>query len=1222
MNNLLRRNWFQVKDSDQVIAVSRIAGGQVKGGTAWASQMGIDQGKEVHVFDMRTNKWHRWDGTAYVKSDPPALSDKFAGIGSRDITARGKEEIRKLFTAKKEASAIEITESQIVGEGETPTIFKHGDLTAMLTLPMLKTGKYKGHPKGIMKWLAGGADPRLQRLNQQATALRNAVFNEIQKYKDMLDYLVAKEYPDGDAPVELFKDITGDGETLKLEPEIHAFIEQKYRERKVVLNNKRLALIEDKESEQRNKELEEVLEEINQLEDNKELAYKRAYQNKKALIAQRRHNAILQLGGYEEDGTPKGAIALHLLELRKKTDAFSKQIASLFPNDKEIQKTLKATIDGNLEIYLTRSYKLFSEAGFADKVLHEDKYLEVRKEAAEFFEQEYINARSAQILRNSEKFTEESIKLDVTDDAKVGEVVTRLGDAEIIAKAELSEGQGTTSTEMPPKIHNMMIEFLNSYSTGDKLLIDPNKMVRDENKRIGFSAILKEKLKGRKNIPDALRQLMGEEGDSTGYDAIMRTYMHVGIMASHQAFLKNVLDFGLKAKNRWIITGAEHTNLAPEEKAKWRIIMADGDARYDPFVMIGKNESYFAPKEMVESLKEMRDSVKLSMNEAEQVGRAMTKAAQVLTGSSMAAKTLGSIGFYLRNALSNVLFFGPAQGIIAPVALTKSMVKEIGRKKGFFFEGKLGPEKLNEYYSKLDALDIIGDEIRPKMLDEIFSGESTPNDLMNRIYETTKEINDLSDESTTPEDLKKAGTALHKAYTNLKEMSAAMDTFYKIYYFEHELAVLKKAKADSIAKGRDDDYARMTENQLERAAADIVLDTAQSYSRSSPFVRGWVKSPVGVMFAPFVRFKTEVVRIGVNTIRRSIREIKDSNPVIRRRGLRRLTGMTGVTVGISAIFPLLLRLGSGVEDEEDAALRRTLVEYLKNHTFYMHKDEEGNLWTTDFTYLNPFSLVVDPFLRSFEIGSTGGSAGEMGFTFVKSMIFDEYLDDQIFAGALLSLKSNRDPQTNKKIWEQRDTAEDVFMKGTFFLLKEAFEPRTLKAGREAMKLMGTNPVEDALARIGREFLPVKPFKVDLRRNMRRYLFDIRRETQNISLRKNIVLSDTPLSDNEIKGLVLDEIDHRVRLDKETAHTLKHLASLGGMTDEEVRNIVYGAQFGKRRYKFMLNGLTETPRETHKGLKKKLRDKYEATGNSTFLRRERLLDSYFKNIPRFYRHDDN
>lgn len=151
----------------------------------------------------------------------------------------------------------------------------------MLTLPMLKTGKYKGHPKGIMKWLAGGADPRLQRLNQQATALRNAVFNEIQKYKDMLDYLVAKEYPDGDAPVELFKDITGDGETLKLEPEIHAFIEQKYRERKVVLNNKRLALIEDKESEQRNKELEEVLEEINQLEDNKELAYKRAYQNKK-----------------------------------------------------------------------------------------------------------------------------------------------------------------------------------------------------------------------------------------------------------------------------------------------------------------------------------------------------------------------------------------------------------------------------------------------------------------------------------------------------------------------------------------------------------------------------------------------------------------------------------------------------------------------------------------------------------------------------------------------------------------------------------------------------------------------------------------------------------------------------------------------------------------------------------------------------------------------------
>lgn len=350
--------------------------------------------------------------------------------------------------------------------------------------------------------------------------------------------------------------------------------------------------------------------------------------------------------------------------------------------------------------------------------------------------------------------------------------------------------------------------------------------------------------------------------------------------------------------------------------------------------------------------------------------------------------------------------------------------------------------------------------------------------------------------------------------------------------------------------------------------------------------------------------------------------MKDKNPVIKMRGFRRFAGLSSVTVGLSAVAPLLMRLGEGVDDEEDAALRRTLVEYLKNHTFYITRDDDGTLYSRDLTYLNPFSLIVDPFLRSFEIGSTGGSAAEMGLTFVKSMIVDEYLDDQIFAGAFLDLKANRDPHTNKKIWEERDTAEDAFFKGAIYLLEEAFQPRTMKAAREVATMMGTNPLEDVKERIMREFKPVSRYEIDLRRNMRRYLFDIRRETQSISLRKNEVLIDKPLSDNYIKGLVLDEIDHRVRLDKETAHTLKHLGSLGGMDDEEVRRIVYGAQFGKRRYKFMLNGLTETPRETHKGLKKKLRDKYEATGNAIFLRRERLLDSYFKNIPRFYRHDEN
>ena len=105
--NLLRRNYFQVKDSEQVIAVSRIhrdkvfGGTFVTGGTAWATQMGIDMGKPVYVFDMNTNQWHEWDGKEYSPSNAPTITGDFAGIGSRNITKEGIKAIQSLFISSK-----------------------------------------------------------------------------------------------------------------------------------------------------------------------------------------------------------------------------------------------------------------------------------------------------------------------------------------------------------------------------------------------------------------------------------------------------------------------------------------------------------------------------------------------------------------------------------------------------------------------------------------------------------------------------------------------------------------------------------------------------------------------------------------------------------------------------------------------------------------------------------------------------------------------------------------------------------------------------------------------------------------------------------------------------------------------------------------------------------------------------------------------------------------
>ena len=104
--NLLARNWFQVKSSETVFAVSRIEAGMVMGGTAWAVAMAVLNNKPTYVFDMNQNIWllfssepnHRGSKDfTFVGANPPKLTSTFAGIGSRDLTDEGKNAIENLF---------------------------------------------------------------------------------------------------------------------------------------------------------------------------------------------------------------------------------------------------------------------------------------------------------------------------------------------------------------------------------------------------------------------------------------------------------------------------------------------------------------------------------------------------------------------------------------------------------------------------------------------------------------------------------------------------------------------------------------------------------------------------------------------------------------------------------------------------------------------------------------------------------------------------------------------------------------------------------------------------------------------------------------------------------------------------------------------------------------------------------------------------------------------
>jgi len=103
VKNLLARNWFQVKNSESIFAISKrfISNTIVDGGTGWAIQMAIDNNKPIYVFDQVTNAWYTY--TANNIFEPivgavPKLTKNFAGIGTRDLKDNGLNAIVNVYT--------------------------------------------------------------------------------------------------------------------------------------------------------------------------------------------------------------------------------------------------------------------------------------------------------------------------------------------------------------------------------------------------------------------------------------------------------------------------------------------------------------------------------------------------------------------------------------------------------------------------------------------------------------------------------------------------------------------------------------------------------------------------------------------------------------------------------------------------------------------------------------------------------------------------------------------------------------------------------------------------------------------------------------------------------------------------------------------------------------------------------------------------------------------
>lgn len=106
--NLLRRDYFQVKDASRLYAVSAIDHkGMVAGGTAWAVMMFLVKHSLLpcgaFVFDQERGSWFTWEGHWEPVGRPPTPSGIYAGVGTRRLGRRGRDAIDAVFMVSSDA---------------------------------------------------------------------------------------------------------------------------------------------------------------------------------------------------------------------------------------------------------------------------------------------------------------------------------------------------------------------------------------------------------------------------------------------------------------------------------------------------------------------------------------------------------------------------------------------------------------------------------------------------------------------------------------------------------------------------------------------------------------------------------------------------------------------------------------------------------------------------------------------------------------------------------------------------------------------------------------------------------------------------------------------------------------------------------------------------------------------------------------------------------------
>ena len=972
-----------------------------------------------------------------------------------------------------------------------------GNWLELLDVPLFELGEYEFENKGaikkfLLKTFVRRADKRVVEfydINKGFTREAQVIVGNFQENADRviaeeeerLSKITGRE--DGNIPPALLARASGSTEGTQLTVAQEDLVQDEYREE--VSAARKTKKLEDENKVQ-------YTERVSAL-------YKLAEANKeKRIIELREQNRAEQLA--DRDKALNDLLTLSpkmygvVLKLRQLQDQLSKKAVEVFGPSMDATDLMLA-FDFNRGVYVTRRFRMFEDVNFAKKVKESDEYADVRERATTYF---------------AKKLSEEYIDEKMEETGMSYKDARQALEEEAVAKDSRFRSDATV----------MVGEFIDAYSKADarkKIQIQQRQAGQQDVslKEVGFpnnSPLQKivSEINEKKNIPEPIRQLLGEYGQEEGLKNLAYSLSHTASMVSNQSFFNKLKRLGTEAEDEkgnkvpWMVSEAEY-NADPKKYPNWVKLEAEGNGDVTPI------NGMYVPSEVESNLRDLfggkKDDDLDPFNQRQQVAGAVQSAARWATGMTLALRTLGGIGFYMRNVLGNGLFFGPMQGYYGGVPL---MFKE---GTGTFFQGgqaavnkifgteynaefgkdslivkafKGSREEVDFAIAELKTMNVFGDELEVTDIQDLLSGNKTFSDLMADLKDIGYVANFLSSikqktgSVKVPDKLlpvlKKYGVPVGKAgmlpIKGLKKandlmlktggrVASAADGYFKVGLYNFELETLIKAAKHDIENGEPEGrYGRLLDKNgepttaMKTKAAEIVKDTAQAYSRAVPAIKQFTKGNISIALAPYVRFAADIPRVYANGVIRMIKETKDPNPVIRARGFKRAAGAlttTSLSVGLTKGSQMLL---FGLDDEEaDKAIRSMVPVWMRESGIVFYKTDDG-LYSMDLQYLNPFAIVQDPIVRAIEAVVRGEGLKKAFFTDLlgtsggikgigKTGLLKPYLQGQILAGAVMDAYVLNEDQYDNPLLLDGET--DRTLKKAKYIYERAFEPNTVKA---------------------------------------------------------------------------------------------------------------------------------------------------------------------------------